>query len=462
MDFLLERFATVPGEIAFIADDQISTYGELLGQTEKFSALIQEKNIPRGDVVAVLGDYSPAMFCFILALVKNQNVFVPLTQSTVVEKSKLLEISQSQWFVEFSADIAQIKIEQLAAIPCNPLLLRLRESGDPGLLLFSSGSTGEPKAILHNFRQVAEKFKTPRQRMVAITFLTLDHFGGINTLLAITSSLGTVVTVSNRSVGSICETIQKHKVELLPTTPSFLNLFVQSGIFKHFDLSSLRTISYGTEVMPQATLERLRKIFPGVKLQQTYGLSELGVLRSQSRDDGTLWVKIGGQGFKTKVVDGILWVQSDYAMLGYLNAPSPFDSEGWFNTQDQVEVDGDYFRILGRETDIINIGGQKVYPAEIEDVILRLENIEDVAVYGEKHPLLGNIVVAEVVLLQPEPVSSLKLRIRKACLEKLSPFKAPAKVVLAKHDIYSSRLKKIRGVRESSRDEPGVAQDLVQ
>jgi acyl-coenzyme A synthetase/AMP-(fatty) acid ligase len=215
-------------------------------------------------------------------------------------------------------------------------------------------------------------------------------------------------------------------------------------MYKKYDLSSLKRITYGTEVMPQFTLNRLKDIFPDVVLQQTYGLSEVGVLRSQSRDDGSLWVRIGGEGFQTKVVDDILWIKSDYRMIGYLNAPSDFDEQGWFNTNDKVEVDGEYFKILGRTTDIINVGGQKVYPAEIEDVILSLHNIGDVAVFGEANPLLGQIIVAKVILKDEEPISEVKKRIRKACKNKLTSFKVPAKVMLAEGQLHTSRHKKTR------------------
>ena len=281
--------------------------------------------------------------------------------------------------------------------------------------------------------------------MVAIAFLMLDHFGGINTLLAILGGLGTVVTVPDRSVSRICQAIETHRVEVLPTTPSFLNALVRSDAVDRFDLSSLSRITYGTEVMPQETLDRVRRAFPDVVLQQTYGLSELGVLRSKSRDDGSLWVQVGGEGFRTKVVDGVLYIKSDYAMLGYLNAPSPFDADGWFDTQDVVEVDGDWLRILGRDTDLINVGGQKVYPAEVEQAILELDNIEDVAVYGEAHPLLGQVVVAKVVTFEEETAAALKLRIRVACAPKLAPYKLPTKVVLSEPgELYSVRLKKNR------------------
>jgi acyl-CoA synthetase (AMP-forming)/AMP-acid ligase II len=211
-----------------------------------------------------------------------------------------------------------------------------------------------------------------------------------------------------------------------------------------YDLSSLKRITYGTEVMPQSTLDRLSRAFPNVVLQQTYGLSEVGVLRSQSRGDGTLWVRIGGEGFKTKIVNDVLWIKSEYAMVGYLNAPSEFDAEGWFNTQDQVESDGEYFRILGRVTDLINVGGQKVYPTEVENVILEMDNIQDVSVFGEKNAILGQIVVAKLVLKIPETVESVKRRVRHTCLKKMASFKVPTKVILADGDLYSARQKKIR------------------
>src|SRR6185295_12684476 len=133
-------------------------------------------------------------------------------------------------------------------------------------------------------------------------------------------------------------------VELLPTSPTFINMILISKAYEEYDISSLKLVTYGTESMPETTLRKFNELFPDIELKQTYGLSEIGILRSKSRDNNSLWVKIGGEDFKTKVVDGILHIQAKSAMLGYLNAPSPFDSEGWFNTQDRVEVDGDWIK----------------------------------------------------------------------------------------------------------------------
>src|SRR5690606_14521139 len=146
----------------------------------------------------------------------------------------------------------------------------------------------------------------------------------------------------------------------LPTTQTFLNLTLLGKAWEGLDLSSLQLITYGTEPMPEATLKAVHERFPEVQLLQTYGLSELGILRSKSRSSDSLWVKVGGEGFETRIVDGLLEIKAQSAMLGYLNAPSPFTPDGWFRTGDAVEVDGEWLRILGRKSEMINVGGEKV------------------------------------------------------------------------------------------------------
>jgi acyl-CoA synthetase (AMP-forming)/AMP-acid ligase II len=137
--------------------------------------------------------------------------------------------------------------------------------------------------------------------------------------------------------------------------------------------------------------------------------------------------------------------------MGYLNAPSPFDEDGWMNTEDEVEVDGDYLRILGRRTDIINVGGRKVYPAEVETVLLQMENIRDATVYSERNPITGSIVAARVNLLRPEDPSELKRRIRAFCRERLAGYKVPIKVEISEQPQFSARYKKLRRPPEDAR-----------
>jgi len=164
--------------------------------------------------------------------------------------------------------------------------------------------------------------------------------------------------------------------------------------------------------------KKINKIFRNVKLQQTYGLIEVGVLRSKSERNDSLWVRLGGENYATRIVNGILQIKSDSTMLGYLNAPSPFTKDGWFVTGDKVEVKGKYFKILGRESEIINVGGEKVYPAEVESVIQKIENVAEVTVFGKKNPLMGNIVCAKVRLSEEIDHDKFVKELKKFCQNK--------------------------------------------
>jgi len=441
--WLYTRMAEWHEQPAIIWKDKTVTYGALLDATAAWHSALDDHGVGRGQVVALEGDYSPSTCALLLALIDRAAVAVPLSGVSRGEREEFIEIAEVQAVVSVASDDTG-EIRQRDVTVTHPLTRELLDLGDPGLVLFSSGATGKNKAALHNFTALLEKFKTRRHQMRTISFLLLDHIGGINTLLYTLSNGGVVVPVEGRDPDTVCGAIARHRVQLLPTSPTFLNLLLISEAYRRHDLSSLELVTYGTEVMPASTLQRIREILPHARLLQTYGLSEVGILRSKSKDSGSLWVRIGGDGFETKVVDGMLWVRAQSAMMGYLNAPSPFDAEGWMNTQDMAEIDGDYIRILGRATEVINIGGQKVYPAEVESVLLQVPNVRDVTVFGEKNLITGQIVVAKVNVLEPEPPAQLKSRIRAFCKDRLAPYKIPAKIEITDHGQFSPRFKKMR------------------
>lgn len=441
--WLLERMKTFGGQPAVSWQDRSVSYADLVAGVERCGADLDAAGVRPGDVVTLEGDYSPSAVALLLALIAQRTILVPLTSSVAAHRDEFLEIAQVQATVRLDEQ-DRFVVERRDAVADNPLIQALVESGDPGLVLFSSGSTGRSKAAIHNFRLLLEKFQVLRQQKCTLTFLLLDHIGGVNTLLYTLSNGGTVVALNDRNPESVCLAIANHRVQILPTSPTFLNLLLMSEAYQHYDLSSLELVTYGTEVMPESTLERIHAVLPHVRLQQTYGLSELGILRSKSRDSGSLWVKVGGDGFETKVVDGTLWVRARSAMLGYLNAPSPFDAEGWMNTQDQVEVDGEWLRILGRRSEIINVGGQKVYPGEVESVLLQMEGVADASVSAEANPITGQVVAARLQLSRPEDLTSLKRRVRMFCASRLAPYKIPVKIQISDTDQHGARFKKIR------------------
>jgi acyl-coenzyme A synthetase/AMP-(fatty) acid ligase len=443
MDWLIERMGQWKDETAIIWRDQEFTYQQILDRVGFWGRELDLYNIQSGKVVALEGDYSLNSCSLLLSLIKKKAIIVPLTEAVRAHRQEFLDIAEVEALITIS-DNDNWQIEEHRRTIDNPLTQSLIDIQEPGLVLFSSGSTGKSKASLHNFSKLLEKFKVERHRMCTLNFLLFDHIGGINTLFYTLANGGTVVTTRDRNPDSTCRLIERYKVELLPTTPTFLNLLLISEAYRDYDLSSLKMITYGTEVMPESTLKGLHAALPYVHLLQTYGLSEVGILRSKSRDSESLWVKVGGEGFETKVVDGTLWIRADSAMIGYLNAPNPFTEDGWFPTGDLVETDGDYLRILGRESEIINVGGEKVYPAEVESVLQMMEGVLEVVVNGEKNPITGQIIKARVKLTTGEKVSDFRKRMRDFCREKMASYKIPQKVVIASEEMYSQRFKKMR------------------
>ena len=423
--------------------DQTYSYGWLYERVSHWQAELSKQNVAPGSVIVLEGDFSPNAVALFLALIEHNCILVPLTSSIESKKTEFTEIAQAEIRISIAGDDS-VSFDLLSHQAAHELYSVLRARHHPGLILFSSGSAGRSKAALHDLTGILEKFKVRRNKQRTITFLLYDHIGGVNTMLYTLSNGGCMITVQERSPEKVLEAVEKYRVELLPTSPTFINMILLSEAYKDHSLSSLKTVTYGTEPMPESTLKRFHELFPNITLQQTYGLSEVGILRSKSKSSDSLWIKIGGEGFETRVVDGILQIKAGSAMLGYLNAPSPFTEDGWFITGDEVEVDGEYFRILGRRSELINVGGEKVYPAEVESVIQQIENVAEVTVHGEKNPITGNIVCANVLLLEPEEPKAAILRIKKYCRAQMPAFKVPVKVTIVDEELHSERFKKMR------------------
>lgn len=443
IDFLFEVFRKNAEAEAVIWRNQGFTYGQLLDRTREWSRYLRKNRVTAGTVTAVEADFSPNAIALMLALIETACVTVPLTASVATKKAEFMAIAGVEALLELDGQ-DEARLRRFERPRAHEFLQQLRERAHPGLILFSSGSTGQSKAAVHDIVGMFAKFKVRRHVRRAITFLLYDHIGGFNTMLYQLSNAGCIVTVQDRDPDSVLSAVERHKVELLPTSPTFINLVLLSEAYRRYDLSSLKIVTYGTEPMPESTLRRFHQVLPNVELQQTYGLSEVGILRSKSRSSDSLWVKLGGEGFQTRVVDDMLQIKAESAMLGYLNAPSPFTDGGWFNTGDKVEVDGDYFRIRGRQCDIINVGGQKVYPAQVESVVQEMPDVAEVSVYGEKNAITGQIPCAAIRLRQPRDARQFHRELRQFCRQRLQEFQIPVRVRLVESAMYGERFKKNR------------------
>jgi acyl-CoA synthetase (AMP-forming)/AMP-acid ligase II len=441
--WLIDAMDARGGDLAVATPDGSYSYANLVERIKAWRASVDQ--VAPGRVISIEGDYGPESIAALVAATWCGHIAVPMSPDSRAQHASYLDIASVEHRIRLEDQRSPVRLlEPTGQHASHPLYEQLRAAGHPGLVLFSSGSTGQPKAALHDLDRLLAKYRVPRQKFRTLVFLLLDHIGGVNTLFYTLANGGAAVLASARTASAVCDAIATHRVELLPSSPTFLNLLLLSGEVERHDLSSLKLITYGTEPMPASTLDRANRAFPGVRFLQTYGMTELGILRSQSRESNSLWIRIGGEGFEWKVVDGRLRIRAESAMLGYLNAPNPFDADGFFDTGDLVEADGEWVRFLGRKSDVINVGGSKVHPSEVESTLLEMEHVVDAVVTGEPHALTGQMVVATIRLARPEPVADFKLRMRLFCRDRLAPFQIPAKIHLTEDPIHSSRFKRLR------------------
>jgi len=389
------------------------------------------RDIHAGDVVAIVGDFDADSIALSLRLLDMGAILMPLTAGTAPVHEYFLESGRAQWVVRGGAVERRV---HRADVPPNPLITDLRHREHPGIIFFSSGTTGRPKAILHDFRNFLARYAVPRPALRTLNFLLFDHAGGINTLLHTLFNSGVVVVPSERAPDAIAVDIERHSVELLPATPTFLRMMLLAGLFDEDRYPSLRVITYGTERMDQSTLDLLCEKLPRVDFRQTYGLSELGVFQVKSRARDSLWMRIGGEGIETRVVDGVLHIRSANRMLGYLNEPSPF-VDGWYDTGDIVEESDGYIKVVGRATEIINVGGLKILPGEVERVAFLYPGVLRAKAHGVANPITGQHIE---LTAEPEPGVSLDRRalmahFRRHLQKQLCPHKVTIGAVAVSH-----------------------------
>lgn len=441
---VFKRMESNPLITALVCGNDHYTYYQLLEKIEYWDSILDENNISVGTICSYQGDYSLSVCALIFSLIRRGSILVPFTQEITSEIASFINISSAEFLIKFSSDDSH-SIKKLNKAAENKLISEFKKKMRPGLIVFTSGSTGKPKGILHDCENVMEKFVEKRKGWKTILFLLMDHFGGFNTLLSTFAYLGTGVCVTSRSPHEVAKMIELGKANLLPTTPTFLNLMIAHKVHESYDLTSVELITYGTELMSQTTLEKVNFIFPNSRLKQTYGLSEQGVLHSKTENNNSTWLKIGGPGFETKIIENILWIRSKSNMVGYLNAPNPFDKDGWFCTGDEVEVNGEYIRFKGRKSEVINVGGKKVYPIEVENIILKLKQVKDVSVFAKQHEIMGQVVNANVTVYSNIDKVKFKQDLRKFCNEKLPRYKVPVKFNIShKDDLFNARFKKTR------------------
>ncbi|MFG5088591.1 ANL family adenylate-forming protein [Campylobacter lari] len=424
---------------ALIYENILYTYSQLSENVLKnINLLNSTKN---NNIIGIIGDYDFESISLLLACIELNKIIVPFVDEKEIE-NKLKEVRCDLVF-----NNGKIILKNNDSIN-HPLVDRLIKENKSGLILFSSGSTGKPKAIIHDLDKITSSYLNKKTKNINILlFLMFDHIGGLNTLFNCLSMNACGVAIKDRkNVEYLAENIEKYKISLLPASPSLLSLMLAFNVMNDYDFSSLRLITYGTEKMPETLLDKLKQEFPKVKFHQTFGTSEVGITQTKSYKD---FIKL--ENVEYKIIEGELYLKSNTQSLGYLNADnSVFTDDGYFASGDLVEVINEngeeYIKIVGRNKEIINVGGEKVLPQEVEGIIFQIPFIQDCLVYGQSNPLTGQSVCLKVVLTKEKNINSLELKkeIRLFCKDKLASYKIPTKVDIVESLEVSERFKKVR------------------
>lgn len=290
--------------------------------------------------------------------------------------------------------------------------------------LESSGTTGTPKRITHDFSSLRDRVRAVSEDD-ARWLLTYEpaSFAGLQVILTAAAAGAVLVCVPGGGGAGLARAARRHAVTHISGTPSFWRAFLMAG---SGDPPPLRSITLGGEAADQPLLDRLRRAFPDARLRHIYASTEAGALFAVA--DGRAgfpadWLERGRDGVGLRVRDGVLEVCSPRAMIGAAG-------DGWLNTGDLVEVADGRVRFAGRLDGLVNVGGVKVSPERVEQRLLAVPGVAEAAVVPVPSPITGFVLTATVV---PEPgveEAALRAALRTATAD-LIPAARPRAVTLA-------------------------------
>jgi acyl-CoA synthetase (AMP-forming)/AMP-acid ligase II len=314
--------------------------------------------------------------------------------------------------------------------------LQRRRSEATEWILLTSGTTGMPKLVVHSFESLAGTL--PRQPasvrpMVWSTFYDIRRYGGLQIYLrAVISGSPLVLSSAGESTRDFLARAGALGVTHISGTPSHWRSALMSG---ETALIAPEYVRLSGEVADQTVLDNLRAAYPSARIAHAFASTEAGV--AFDVNDGRAgfpaeFVYNPGAAIEMKVQDGTLWVRSGRTAARYLGegAVALASADGYVDTGDMVElVEGRYY-FRGRKGGIINVGGLKVYPEEVESVLNADPRVRMSLVKGRRNPITGALIVAEVVLSDAQADASTAERVKSdllnACRRSLAAHKVPA------------------------------------
>ena len=401
----------------------------------------------------------------IISVLKYCEIDLIITNSCFKKKIEQLVSKKIYNFKVYYLDSSLYQsYEYISFIQKSEMPKKNKYYNDIAIMLNTSGTMSNPKRVMLShyniISNIESNIKSLNLTKDETTLITLPmYFGYCNTAQFLTHIyLGAkIVIIDSPFLPQACfKAIEEKKVTnttLVPTTLLSLLFFEQYDLYNY---ESLNFICFGGGFVPVDKLKKIIEKFPNISFCQTYGLTECSPRVTLLESKYSL-SKIGSVGkpipnVKVKIqtiVDdklGEILVAGPNIMKGYYkNKPATLRTikKGWLHTGDLGYLDDDGFLYLtGRIKNIIISGGINIYPEEIEEVILNMEGIKDVVVYGIKHDFLGEVPCAKIVLLNDHITVA---EIKKHCCENLTTYKIPKQYEFVKkiEKTYSGKLKRI-------------------
>ena len=299
----------------------------------------------------------------------------------------------------------------------------------------TSGTTGTPKLVAHTWASLTRTVKAPTTAFADLRWgLLYDpaRFAGLQVLLqALVGGSAVIIPVDYRDLSSAIPLLASMGCNALSATPSLWRKLAIAGLL---DRLEFRVITLGGEPADQRILDVLKKRFPTATIRHIYASTECGVGFSVA--DGMagfpvhlLENPLGDVRFRVREADGTLLIKLDRMEQRFLaGSQMPEDSAGWVDTGDVIQRRGDRYYFLGRATGTINVGGQKVHPSVIEQVILTVSGVQAVRVFAKANPIVGAVAAAEVVAEPNHDAAAVRDEIIAACRRSLKRHEVPALV----------------------------------
>lgn len=323
----------------------------------------------------------------------------------------------------------------------------LPEPGESTVVLLTSGTSGRPKAAVHTWASLASGIR-PRPGLTGARMLLAydaTRYAGIQVLLTALASGARLTIPGSRAIEDIADLMARDRVEFVSGTPTFWRMLLAVSDDQQRSAMPLRQITLGGEAIDQRILDMLTNAFPDSRITHIYASTEMGVCFSvHDRREGfpVAYLDSDELPVRLKVEDGLLWIRSNRSMTSYIGGEPVADK--WFNTGDAVEVRDDRVHFLGRRSSRINVGGEKVYPEEVESVLRQVDGVVEARVSAVESSIVGQLVQAEIVPAEDVDTADLTGRIRAACDEQLASYKRPRLIKMVANLVAADTMKVAR------------------